>query len=333
MRTLLALTVALLIGCSTGDPIAIAGYPAAYRDAVCSYLVKCGEVDSVASCRRINVGLDVHLSASQLAAIEAGKVVFDGGNAKRCLDALSARSCDATSESNRLVPDACLAIVVGTLRGGADCAFDDECVSRDCDVPACTGGCCQGKCIGDTAPARAKVGDSCQAAACEPSAYCDRDAMTCVALKSSGVICLDATECKYGLDCDSASATCLPLPAPGEPCAGACRDDGTTCNPLSRTCVMVALGGAACDSSADCSRFYRCDASKRCSAGVGLGEPCSASLRCADDRVFCEIPDGQSMGSCVAPRADGQPCKRDSNCDSRSCDQLTGTCRPEPVCI
>lgn len=333
MRKLIAAVVALWSGCGTTDPVAIDAYPAAYRDAFCSYLVKCGEVDSVATCRKINIGLDIYLSASELAAIDMGKARFDGGNAKRCLDALSARSCDATSQSNRLVPDACLAIVIGTQRGGAACAFDDECVSRECDVPSCTGGCCQGTCIGDTAPARAKVGDSCQAAACEARAFCDQDAMMCVALKGSGTTCINSSECSYGLDCDSSSHTCLPLPAPGAPCAGACRDDGTTCSPVSRTCVKVALGGALCDSTADCSPFYRCDTTKHCSAGVAVGEACTANLRCADDRVFCDIPDGQSMGTCTAPRANDEPCARDLHCESRSCDQLTGKCRPEPVCI
>jgi hypothetical protein len=333
MRKLMIVTCVLFAACGT-DPVSFDGYPEAFRDAYCRYLVKCGEAESVDTCTKLNISLTLRLSASQLAAVDMSKVVFNGDKARSCLDAFASRSCDETSQSNRIPPDDCREILVGTQHDGDACARSDECISQVCTVPRCGMACCQGTCSGDEAPGHAKLGESCEHATCDPKAtYCDPDLLQCVALKASGGNCLLSEECGYGLTCDLASGTCLPLPAPGAACTGACRDAGTTCSPTSRTCVKVALEGGACNTSADCSLLYRCDATKHCNAGIALGAACVANQHCADDQAFCDIPDGQVMGTCTLPKADGMPCQRDSNCENRTCDPLTSLCGPEPVCI
>jgi len=332
MRNFVIASVVLFAACGT-DSVSLDDYPAAVRDAACRHLVACGVVEDLATCRKINIGVNIHVSASDRAAIDMGKTRYDGENAQACLDAIAARSCDVTSQSNRAIPDACREIVSGTQHEGAACALDTECISLACDVPACTMACCTGTCARDTAPARdAKLGGSCETASCDASLFCDDATTTCVALLPADAFCVSPDECAFGLDCVFIGI-CAALPAPGDACTGACRDEGTTCSAASRTCVEVALGGEACTTSADCSVVYRCDATKHCSAGPALGATCTVAQRCGDDRAFCDVPQGQPTGTCVLPKPDGSACQRDANCESRSCDQATLVCGPEPVCI
>jgi len=333
MRKLIAVTIVMIAGCGGADSIAIADYSTAFRESLCEYLVKCGEIESVTACKKANISFERHFTTSQLAAIQQGKVAYDGGKARSCFDALAERSCDVTSQSNRVVPDACREITRGTQHAGATCGQGEECISTVCTIPNCGMACCQGTCTGDTVPGHAKIGESCETATCEPVAFCDDAIAMCLARKSAGVSCISSTECGFGLDCEPTSGTCLPLPALNAGCSGACRDDGTTCSQATRTCVKVALVDGACTTSADCSPLYRCDtAAKRCTAGVPLGQGCTANQQCADDRAFCDIADGEQTGTCVAPRPVGMPCQRDSSCESRSCDPFSLLCRDEPVC-
>jgi len=332
MRTLVIVTAALWAACGT-DSVSLDDYPAAVREAACRHLVTCGVIEDLDTCKTANIGVDVHISASDQAAIDMGKTRYDGENAQQCLDALASRSCDVTSESNRVVPPACREIATGTQHDGATCADDTECISLVCNVPACNMACCTGSCAGDAAPPRAaKLGESCETVGCDDQSFCDEALATCVALKQAEAFCVTIDECAYGLDCLQAGV-CGALPGLGAPCTGACRDEGTTCSAGSRTCVAVALAGEGCNASADCSPLYRCDATKHCTAGVALGATCTVGQRCADDRAFCDVPTGQALGSCVAPKPDGSPCQRDANCQSETCDPVTLLCGPDPVCI
>jgi hypothetical protein len=331
MRTLVIAAIVLFGACGT-DAVSLDDYPDAFHDAFCRHLVKCGDVERADTCKKLNLGLDFRLSASTTAAADMGKITYSGENAQKCLDAFAARSCDVTSQSGRVLPEACREIAIGTEHDGAACAQDAECLSQVCDVPACTMACCTGTCTGDTAPGVAKAGESCANAVCDDTSFCDNAVMMCVALKPADAFCTSPRECAYGLDCLQ-TGVCGALPGPGDACTGPCRDEGTTCSPTSRTCVKVALGGAACTTSADCSPLYTCDATKHCSAGPALGAACTIGQRCGTDRAFCDVPAGQAMGTCVLPKANGAPCQRNSDCDSQSCDPATLVCGPEPICL
>jgi hypothetical protein len=328
----LVISLALLAACGGNDSVSLDNYPVAVRDAFCRYLTRCGDVESVETCKKVNIGLTVHVSASQQQAIDSGKAKYHGDNAAACLNAFAGRSCDVTSQSNRFAPDACLHITTGTLHANDACALDSECISLTCNVPACPNACCMGTCEGDTAPVRAKLGQSCETADCDASSFCDDVSLVCTALKTSGAFCGSPSECEYGLDCDP-TGKCASLPKLGESCTGACRDEGTTCSATSRTCVKVALGGATCVTSGDCSQLYFCDASKHCSGGIALGQPCTGAQRCADDRAFCDVATGQTMGTCALPKANGMACQRNSACDSLFCDPTTLQCADEPACF
>src|ERR1041385_2206006 len=101
MRTLAAM-IALLAGC--GDnlraPIPIdEHYAASVREAACHYLVRCGEAESVEVCLALNVGLLFRFTASERAAVDAGKIVYSAAAARRCVDAIESDECDLSSES------------------------------------------------------------------------------------------------------------------------------------------------------------------------------------------------------------------------------------------
>jgi len=343
MRTLVIATIvltAMLGGCGAGA-VELADYAAATRGAYCSHLQTCGVVESVDACLKINTGfdfaingLDLRLSASRRAAIAEGVVRYDGENAKHCLDALGAsRGCDPTTEISRVRPDECLAIFTGTLHGDDACARNDECISRQCDVPECEDACCTGACVGDEPPARAQLGEACDVAQCDNGLFCDVDTAICIALKPQGGFCVSIAECRFGLYCNQAGECVGNLPTLGEACSGPCRDEGTQCSNSSRTCVKVGLIGAACEMSSDCSPFYVCDATRHCSAGAPIGAGCSADQRCADAGAFCEIPGGEVMGVCAPLKADGEVCDSPNACQSGACDTMTRQCIPEPICI
>jgi hypothetical protein len=294
--------------------------------------VTCGALGDVDDCAAISLGNGFRVPASLPPAVEAGKIAFDSGGAQGCIDAFADRSCDVTSESNRTLPDACFAALTGAQHDGAACAFDGECVSQTCDLGACTMACCQGTCVGDTAPAIAKVGESCDPGRCEATAYCDGDTGMCIARRGSGGACTLIDECKFGLDCDP-TGTCGTLPKLGDSCTGACRDEGTTCSPTTRLCVEVATLGEPCVMSSDCSTFYVCDTTKHCSAGLALGASCTSAQRCAGPDAFCDVPLDADTGTCTLPKPIGGACVAGPNCESRTCDRQTGACIAAPVCI
>ncbi|HEX2688062.1 MAG TPA: hypothetical protein VHN14_15645, partial [Kofleriaceae bacterium] len=337
MRKLVIMTAMLLTACGDGA-VSPDEYLHAIRDARCRYLVKCGEIESLDTCRAVQVGgiggsvALLPMQASLRAAIDKGLTTYDGGSVERCLDAFATRDCDATSQSNRVVPEACLQAFRGTLHSDAACALDTECISLHCDIQECSPdtACCTSTCTGDTAPVRARLGESCETSSCEDNLICDDATLLCVALKPADAFCVSPAECAFGLDC-LPTGTCAALPKLGDPCTGPCRDEGTTCSATSHICVKVALAGEACTTSADCSPIYRCDTSKHCSLGPKLGESCMVDPPCADPGAFCDIPLGEAMGTCALPKADGSPCLLDPNCQSQYCDPAQLLCAPDPV--
>jgi hypothetical protein len=326
----LVLATAAAAACGV-DAVSVDDYASAARDAACRHLVECGEIEDLETCRRLDIGVRVRLSATERAAIDMGLVELDGENARRCFDALAERSCDTTSESSRVLPDACRNILVGAQRDGEICTENEQCVSRQCAQQECNAACCLGSCAGGSAPPRAGAGESCEFAACEDSAYCDEAIMMCAARRPRDAFCTSSEECAIGLGC-LPGGVCATLPTLGQACTSQCRDEGTTCGSTG-TCVEVKLAGEMCTTSADCARVYQCDPSKQCRAGLPLGAPCSPAQRCADDGAFCDVPPDEQLGVCALPKPDGAPCQSEAHCQSLTCDPSTRLCVPEPVCL
>lgn len=334
---LVALVLVVLGACggSSGKTIAPGDLDAEFRDAVCAYKARCGSFPDEDSCHRAYVSISFALAASDFAAIDAGKVKYDGKAARTCVDAIAKESCDTTDLDGRSPPEACDHIVTGTLGDGASCVLSSECISQRCAIPICQVACCAGTCDGGTAPTRAKLGDACTNLPCVDGAFCDITAGTCVALHAQGDACSGSYQCDYGLGCIGTPTQCQPLPQIGEPCPdGLCRDDGVTCN-ASMTCVALGLPGDTCTPGGyDCSPYYTCDSSGHCADKSAQGGPCSSSFDCFDDGTYCAIPSGQTTGSCSPPQANGAPCTDDRDCASDHCEDSVTTpiCTDEAVC-
>jgi len=322
----LALVCLLLAACSGDDgggPIAIDDLEPALVNAYCNLYVNCGLLEDQATCRSLDV--DVDIDADLLAAVEAGKVKYDPQKARECLSGLGA-SCErgaATTSS-----EACDQTFTGTVAGGGQCAIDEECVSRQCDVPACPDACCQGTCTGDAPTPRPHAGESCATNSQCVDSYCDIDTTTCTAYKPIGEACTSTTQCGLAV---CANQICTARPGPGEACtpgsASSCSLVGYTCSATSQTCVAYGLGGDPCTSNAECSPIYTCGAAGTCQLRPRLGEACDANNGCID-RSYCD----EATLKCTAPKADGATCTSDRECQN-DCDPNTGTCATEPICI
>lgn len=340
--TKLALAMAVLAACGGGgDSFSADEYPQEFRDAICSNLASCGLVKDLDTCSKLNLLtsdsalFDPHWTASQLAAFDMNKTSFNSSKARACLDAIASAGCEFSGLLQRgLQPDECTEIFAGTLHAGETCALDQECVSFNCNAPTvCSQACCTGACVGDTPPPRlANLGESCAAAGCVSSTYCDLTSEICMALKPLNSPCADTSECQLELSCAGPSqdeGTCISLPKIGEACQGFCQDIGATCT--NGTCVKYAIGGEACVTSDDCSPLYFCDGTRHCSGGPALGAACQRNEVCADARAFCDTATGSTTGTCALPKANGQQCEAGFECESHTCD---GTqCLAEPVCI
>lgn len=332
-----ALAVVVLCACG-GDAISLQDYPAAFKDAYCRYLTRCGAFPDVETCQRANIGFNLHIDASSQAAVDMGTVLFDGETAAKCLDELGSQTCDQTDASGRSYPEACNDLVQGTVAAGGACAFSEECTSRRCDIPACTMACCQGTCTGDAPPPPGGPGTACTLSSdCQSGTFCDFTATptTCTLLKTAGATCQSTNECAYGLGCaGTTTRTCKELPALGEPCPdGVCRDAGNYCSSAG-TCAKIGLSGASCTDSEECSPFYPCDpATRQCTQGPGVGEPCPMGTRCFDADAFCDT--AAATPTCAVLRPDGGACASNAQCESDHCDQTgsAGTCTEEAVCI
>jgi len=117
--------------------------------------------------------------------IDAGRIVYHGDRARRCLDKISALSCAdwGITFSRRYVPD-CAHVADGTVALDAACTLDEECASGFCGVGKCT--------------ARGAVGDACiSPTACQDGLYCPVSAGDhCVAAGAIGASCQVSVSCQ-----------------------------------------------------------------------------------------------------------------------------------------
>ena len=316
-----------IAACHHTTPLAKEQLASAFVDSLCTYKVACGEFPDSASCHRAYLGVAFFVESTRFAAIDAGKIVYDGIAARDCMDAIATTLCDRTSQSARVTAEACDHIVAGTLHVGAPCTLDEECISLTCSIPIMTMQCSVGQCMGDTAPSRQLIGGSCaNKNACAAGGYCDINSTTCVALVARGGTCTQDFQCAYGNGC--VNGACAPLPVIGQACTTECRDDATACS-TGKQCVKLGLPGAPCATRADCSPYYTCDAGGHCAEGSSQGGPCMMNNDCFD-ASYC----GPAM-TCAPPQADGATCVDDRDCTSSHCDctATPATCTSLPMCV
>ena len=289
-----SLLLVFVVAC--GGSVDIEDYNNDLVDADCDYLVRCGLFSSTESCKNTFGELLID-DPSVKAAVDAGKLKYDGDAAADCFDALGSASCNR--DSNNIA--ACDKIFAGKVADGGACAFDEECVSTNCNVPDCTMACCTGTCVAeDPLPG---IGQPCTFE-CVDGAYCGSDS-TCQATLPKGAACDDAFACDDGLYCagnaGTTAGTCTAYPKTGEACTTSCAAIGDRCN--GGICKPVGLIGDACTSDTDCSFFYECD----------------ATMHCAEQPEDPRMPNG-SM------------CSGSTDCQSRYCGN-DNLCADPPLCI
>lgn len=309
MRRFIMFAVLASAGCEDSRPepgfIPIDELRAAYRDAWCTYLVRCGELPDLATCAHAALHYWFPVSTQ---GVLAGRAKFDAAAAEQCFSQISTATCDRTDDDLRSTgnrsdslptayPAVCNAIVRGLVKDGGLCSVSDECISGTCDRSSadCSSGCCIGRCASGRAPV--PVGSACERGVdtCVDGVctYPESSVVPmCAPHVRRGEVCRAGTwnECEPGLGCVTANGatTCEPLPTIGQLCPdGLCRDDGTTCGPAG-TCVAVGLPGAACVTNSDCSDYYGCDDTGHC-APVEEFDACANTVHnsCFEAGQFC----------------------------------------------
>jgi len=334
MRIVAALLV--LAACSDSStpagPIRIDQFEATYEAYYCSYLVRCGLLDDMATCRSLRMQsseLSPLFDDTQVQAALADLITYDGQAAADCLGGYFSTCVRGYVATPRAAPAACSQVFVATAKDAAACGANEECISGICnETGPCTGSCCQGTCYGATPPApRPTLGESCQMNTACVESYCDTPSYICSAYLTLGMQCSTSDQCEAGLACRN--SVCASLAATGDPCNSDddCQSVGDHC--ASNVCTKFGLIGTPCTSN-ECSPAYRCDTtSHTCAFGPKLGESCPQGF-CVD-ASYCD----QTTSICTALLPDGASCQYSQQCTGNYCDTsiIPGTCTSFPTCF
>jgi hypothetical protein len=290
------------------------------RTAICARLVRCNQVEDMATCLARELYVDTGFTLSQRAAIAAGNIRYDATLAEQCAGEVALLACDApfiryVVQGPGGIAEFCKAAGLTGMQGvGERCAgTTDECRNQACQARCDPGMCCASVC--DDVP--------------EPTPSSDRVPRHD---RPAGAVCSGDSDCTLGLYCYYATKVCTQFPSLDQPCTGEC-GDGLRCDPMTLRCAKRGMAGASCASDDDCSSMYPfCDKTHHCTGGHHLGEDCNELPLCADDGTFCDVlaPDAPT---CVRPKPDGAACLGGRECASGVCDDLTSHCVPEPVCF
>lgn len=208
-------------------PLEAAGFAAAYAHAYCGTLGGCcaGLGQQPASSCEATVASQVQ--ADMDGATSAG-AVYDGGGARRCVDALAALACPMLKTSVFLMPAECEQIFNDKPTAkGSPCSSRWQCA----DAPPAGGRCKLQKCVLEI-PVD-------PGAACVPSMPSPNEYLAC----------------KF---CESETGVCWALGELGEPCITG-QNWGDTCVPgalcdrvHTKTCVKPKAVGEVCNSVEEC---------------------------------------------------------------------------------
>jgi len=187
-----------------------------------------------------------------LDTVNQKNAIFQAGESKACLDSIADSSCKELRR--RLAKPAaikgCENVIVGTLEEGTQCTMSLECKLSDAS--------CYGTC--QTPPAL-----QCGEAFCSTDEYCDTQANSCNALKETGAVCSNFSECKNNNCVDGVCTALRPIVKPRGQCGG---DFGHICS----------IGEFCGDSQ--CTPFRK--KGERCSADYKQYAECEAPLECLD---------------------------------------------------
>jgi hypothetical protein len=301
-------------GGSASGSLALEDLAEAAAPALCAYYDRCfgplmsylGGSDCVAAFRaQLEEGSLTYMAA----AVDAGRLEYDGRQAAACLAAFPGLDC--STNTTELAP--CDGMLRGLVTEGNPCRIREECAAGlFCALDAACPGTCR---------PRAAIGGPCTAYEhCAEELACDFSTQLCVtAIPESGSCSADGSDlppCTAGTYCDPTTGTCRSSAtmydgAEGEAC-------GYAAAPIfcRRGLYCIADPDASVAESAHCA-----------SAGFGAGAACRASIPDAcPEGSYCAIPDDATDGTCQPLPGDGAPCTADQTC-SRGLVCATDTCR------
>lgn len=301
----------LPLACTSRGPIAIGDYPTAWTHAYCANRVWCGSYPDLETCGDVQFDSRAWKNwTNYVAAVQAGTIVFDGQQARACVELVRGRGCALSTWPTREArAEACGAVFTGALSPGQVCRLHGECVDGSCDYNTAScdpaTGCCRGICVEYPLDRPVALGGACWdaddcafGAFCSPSTRDPATMGTCQPRVEESGACASGVDCREGLACVPYSdlGICSRAPATGEPCAyflSPCDDSRDHCDRTADACTPGKAIGAACASSFECIGYARC-VSATCQAmpsaiGASCTGPCLGALRCGTDRT-CEAP-------------------------------------------
>jgi hypothetical protein len=291
-RRLAAGWVVLCVGFSCGGDggsgtIPIGELKAKSLDAVCGFETRCGFFPDKSTCES-----SVFSMLQLFADVSSGKVIYDGGQAAKCVDLYNSLGCNASDSTMAAANQAlsCSAAFIGTVANGAPCFVGEECVSNVCNTSSCTSDMC---CLGVCEPAVPVGGDcSSNGSECVPGAFCKFSAPggatpVCATRVANGQPCTAFDQCVPGLHCNGSDAAtpgvCGPLPREGAACPdNVCDASADVCDMTSHTCVrLIAVGGTCSLAGSACVSYARCDPTiLKCVALASPGGACTTETDC-----------------------------------------------------
>jgi hypothetical protein len=304
-------------GCDgSGAPIPYSQLESSAESAVCHYEVVCNAYPDMATCLASEQA-SPHFFDTLGADISSGKVLYNGAQARVCIDALNGiSSCNRSALANFDPECGNVSIFTGTVPAGGPCFFKEECAGggtcQKTDSSCTSDQCCPGTC--SAAPAPVPVGGDCSAsgASCITGSNCVYDnstspaTFTCQTPGGVGASCVSISSCKNPLYCDTKSGTCKSPVATG----GACDPS---------------LGSEGCDSGND-----RCDTTTMvCTPRLGLRSACDPTNSGCVSYAVCDA----TTSTCVDRPTVGQSCDPTNgpSCLGGDCDATSLTCALRPT--
>lgn len=240
----------------------------------CDRAVECGQYPSVGTCMDVTF---VEAPGTYIdAAIDAGRIDYNGAQASRCVRAIKKLKCERGEDEDDVLA-ACQGILSGAVEPDQPCMIAAECVGERslCGVdPNCSGECCVGEC-------RFIPGPAAEGEPCDPG-----------------------SECVAGTFCDFVAGICARLPEAGQSCSASFEcADGSICD--GEICVARGDVGAECEYDGACTPENYCSPAGTCAARAKRGEPCDME---AGDRSCLEGDTICYEGECVRLLAPGEAC-------------------------
>lgn len=359
MKTRPAVTVLLLatvLGCGGGS-IKREDLNTELVKALCATYAKCGVALSEAGCTQALQPLITQSATDPYAdLIAAGKIKYDGAQARKCLDAYVGQACSNTIFS--VAPEQCQHVYEGQVAVGQPCSLM-ECVSSAyCSLEVdgkCPASCKDRLAAGSAATSSvqcvlgltvadglcAKLGTEgarCTGSdfggSCGPDLFCAPDTLLCKKTRLVGESCGSTERCSGWNFCSSGlcakpgdvGANCTQTAGTGFGGA-ACKVELVCDTSLpAAVCKARLAEGATCTgiSSGDCNFGLACSpsggAATTCQKPGGIGQACIGGS-CASD-LFCET----ASKLCKTRLAPGSPCTEFDSCNGGNYCQ-TGTCK------